>query len=134
MKRSTFLTLASTIALTIGAFSLLAPALLLDSKGVSSKLALIWTREVGVLLFAIGLILFMVREHEDSSTLRAVMIGSTVIQIGLLPIEMIAYREGLITRISGIIPNTIVHIFLASGFCYYILKMPSVKVPLKSKL
>jgi len=125
MKRSTFLTLAATIALAVGAFALFAPAVLLASKGVSSVAASVWTREVGVLLLAVGATALMVRNHEDSPTLRAFLMGNAAIQIGLFPIEILAYREGTITILSGIVPNSIIHLCLAAGFIYYIAKMPA---------
>lgn len=129
MKRSIFLSIASFIALIVGAFALAAPSALLESKGVSSAAASVWTREVGVLLIAIGVIVFSVRNHESSPTLRAVLIGNAVVQIGLLPIEVFAYHAGTITQLSGIVPNTVTHIILAVGFLYYTTTM---KLQIKS--
>ena len=124
MKRSTFLTLAAMVAFAVGAFALFAPAVLLATKGVSSAAAGVWTREIGVLLLAIGVTALMVRKHEDSPTLRAFLMGNAAIQFGLFPIEILAYREGTITMLSGIVPNSIVHLCLAAGFIYYTAKMP----------
>jgi hypothetical protein len=123
MRRSTFLSLAAVVAFAVGAFALFAPAVLLATKGVSSAAADVWAREVGVLLIAIGVCNFLVRNHEDSPTLRAFLIGNTVVQIGLFPVELLAYRDGTITLFSGIVPNSIIHILLAAGFIYYIAKM-----------
>ncbi|PPD45277.1 MAG: hypothetical protein CTY16_10270 [Methylobacter sp.] len=123
MKRSTFLTLAATVALAVGAFALFAPAMLLATKGVSSSAAEVWVREVGVILLAVGATALMVRNHEDSPTLRAFLMGNAAIQIGLFPIEILAYREGTITALSGIVPNSIIHLCLATGFIYYLAKM-----------
>ena len=123
MKRSTFLSLAALIALAVGVFALFFPVALLASKGVSSAAASVWTREVGVLLIAIGVIAFLVRNHEDSPTLQAFFIGNVIVQVGLFPIEILAYREGTITQLSGIIPNSILHLCLASAFTYYAMRM-----------
>lgn len=123
IKRSTFLTLAGTVALAVGAFAVFAPVMLLATKGVSSAAAGVWTREVGVLLLAVGATDLMVRNHEDSPTLRALLIGNAAIQIGLFPIEILAYREGTITTFFGIVPNSIIHLCLAMGFIYYIAKI-----------
>jgi hypothetical protein len=119
MKQSLFLSIAAIIALAVGAFALLAPAALLASKGVSSAAASVWTQEVGVLLIAIGVIVFSVRNHADSPTLQAVLNGNAIVQLGLLPIEVLAYREGTITQLSGIVPNSVLHLCLAVGFLYY---------------
>lgn len=125
MKRSTYLLLAGIIALSIGTFALFAPVTLLASKGVVSVAANVWIQEVGALLIAIGMLAAMVRHHEDSPTLKAILISNVVIQIGLLSIEALAYHDGIITRLSGIVPNLILHICLASGLIYYIVKMPN---------
>jgi hypothetical protein len=103
----------------VGVFALFAPVALLASKGVSSTAASVWTREVGVLLVAIGVIVFSVRNHADSPTLQAVLNGNAIVQLGLLPIEVLAYREGTITQLSGIVPNSVLHLCLAAGFLYY---------------
>ena len=119
MKRSFFLLIASLIALSVGAFALFAPATLLQSKGVFSAAANVWTQQVGVFLIAVGVIVFLVRNHEDSPTLRAILAGNAVAQIGLLPIEVLAYKAGTITQLSGIVPNSVIHVILAAGFLYY---------------
>jgi hypothetical protein len=124
MNRKTFLTIASLIALAVGLYALVAPELLLQSKGVEVNAGtMIWVREVGVMLVAVGLTVLMVRNHADSSTLKAVLLGNVVVQLGLLVIEPLAYQAGIITKLAGIAPNTMIHVLLASGFCYFALKM-----------
>lgn len=124
MKRKTFLVGASFIALAVGTFALIFPDVLLESKGVAANgAANVWVREVGVLLIAVGIIAFLVRGHDDSQTLKTFFIGNIVLQLGLIPIEPIAYVNGIITKLSGIMPNTILHALLAGGFAYYMVKM-----------
>ncbi len=123
MKRSTFLAFTATVAFVVGAFALFAPATLLATKGISSSTTDVWVREVGVLLLAVGATTFMVRNHENSPTLRALLVSNAVIQVGLFPIEILAYHEGVIVTLSGIVPNSIIHLCLAVGFIYYIVKM-----------
>ena len=79
----------------------------------------VWVREVGVLVVAIGVTAFLVRGQPDSPTLRALLIGNVVVQLGLLSVEVIAYARGVITKLSGIVPNTLLHVALAAGFTYY---------------
>ena len=124
MNRKTFLIISSLIALAVGLFALSAPELLLQSKGVDVNAGTtIWVREVGVMLIAVGITVFMVRNHADSSTLKAVLVGNVVVQLGLLVIEPLAYSAGIITKLAGIAPNTMIHVLLAFGFCYYASKI-----------
>lgn len=116
--------MSSLIALAVGLFALCAPELLLQSKGVDVNAGTtIWVREVGVMLIAVGITVFMVRNHADSSTLKAVLVGNVVVQLGLLVIEPLAYSAGIITKLAGIAPNTMIHVLLAFGFCYYASKI-----------
>jgi hypothetical protein len=124
MDRKTFLIISSLIALAVGFFALCAPELLLQSKGIDVNAGtMIWVREVGVMLIAVGFTVFMVRNHADSSTLKALLLGNVVVQLGLLVIEPLAYSAGIITKLAGIAPNTVIHVLLAFGFCYFALKM-----------
>ena len=96
----------------------------IGEQGVAASTAAnIWVREVGVLLIAVGITAFLVRSHEDSPTLKAFFIGNIILQLGLIPIEPIAYVNGIVTKLSGIMPNTILHVLLAGGFAYYAAKM-----------
>jgi hypothetical protein len=125
MTRKTFLTVGSLIALGVGLLALVAPDLLLASKGVSGTAPAVWTREVGVALIAVGATAFAVRGHDDSPTLRAFLYGNLAIQLGLLPIEPLAWHAGVITSLAGIVPNTVAHLLLAAGFSYYAVTMPA---------
>jgi hypothetical protein len=120
MSRKTFLTLVAFIALGIGGIALLMPATLLESKGVMANAAAnVWMREVGICLISIGIVGFVLRGHPDSPTLRAFLVGNAILQLGLLPIEIFAYAEGVITQVSGIVPNSVLHVLLACGFAYF---------------
>jgi hypothetical protein len=120
MSREVFLTIVAGVAVCIGVFAAALPHRLLDSKGVTADPATkVWVREVGVLIAAIGVTAFLVRGQPDSPTLRALLIGNAIVQLGLLPIEVIAYARRVITKLSGIAPNTVLHAALAAGFTYY---------------
>lgn len=123
MKQKTFLSIASAIALGVGSCAVLLPAEVLASKGtVPSAAASVWMREVGVLLVCIGAVAWLVRKHADSSTLRVLMLGNLLIQLGLLTTEVLAYADGVITKLSGVAPNSVLHVLLASGFAYFWLR------------
>ncbi len=120
MTRKLFLTVSSTIALAVGGIALLQPALLLQSKGVAVNAAAnVWMQETGIALVAIGIVALLLRGQPDSPALRAFLIGATVLQLGLLSIELIAFANGVITQISGIAPNSVLHVALAFGFAYF---------------
>lgn len=119
MFRKTVLTVVSLSALAVGSVAVFSPATLLAGKGiVANPAAEVWMRQVGVLLIPLGLIAFWVRGHKDSPTLRAVLLGNLLIQAGMFPVEIIAYRSGIIPKLSGIVPNSILHVVLACGLAY----------------
>lgn len=120
MDRKTFLTIASIIALLVGTVAIIFPGSLLQSKGVEPiSGTVVWVTEVGILLIAVGIIAFGIRKHETSATMKVILFGNIIIQIGLTVIELIAYSDGIITKLSGIIPNIALHIIMATGFIYY---------------
>ncbi|MFO1226524.1 hypothetical protein [Roseateles sp.] len=120
MNRTHFLTLAATIALAVGAGALLAPTEFLATKGVhTNPAAAVWMREVGVALLAFGVMALRLRRAPDSPALRAFMLGNAVLQLGLLPIELLAYRAGVITEFWGVAPNSALHAVLAAAFAYF---------------
>ncbi|WP_228237285.1 hypothetical protein [Allomuricauda sp. M10] len=130
MKRQTFLTIASMNALMVGVTATFFPSLLLISKGVfPGDEVKVWMTEVGILLIVLGVINFLIRKHPSSPTLFVLFLGNVLIQLGLLAVEVLAFAKGTITEISGIIPNSTVHVALSMGFTYYIFKMVPNKNP-----
>jgi hypothetical protein len=123
--RTLFLTLSAAVALSIGALALAFPHALLESKGVAlpNAAAALWVRELGVAILALGVMMFLVRKHDDSPTLRAFLLGNALLQIALLPLELVAYHEGVLTLVSGIVPNSVLHGVLASGFVSFASRM-----------
>ncbi len=113
----TLLTVAGFIALAVGTFALLAPVALLRSKGAAvSPAAVVWVREVGVSIFALGVMSLLMRNQPASPTLRAFLVGNAVVQFGLFPIELAAWFDGTITELSGIVPNSVLHLVLGTAF------------------
>lgn len=125
MKRKTFLTITSVVAFLIGCFALMSPSVLIENvkNAPPSETANVMARTVGILLITVGLLDFLVRKHEDSPTLRSVLIANLVLQIGIMPIDPSAYLSGVYKTVGSFAPNTILHIFLAGGFVYYLAKM-----------
>jgi hypothetical protein len=101
----------------VGSVALFVPDVLLSTKGVvGNAAATVWMREVGVMLVAVGFIAWCVRDQPDSPTMRAFLWGNALLQLLLLPVEILAYGQGTITNLSGIVPNSILHLLLGLGF------------------
>ncbi len=117
MNRRTFFSLTAAVALTVGVVAFALPGAVLASKGVApSPAAEVWVREVGALLVAIGATVASLRDAPDSATLRAFCAGNALVHVGLLPVEVWAYAQGVIPRVASIAPNSALHLFLAVGF------------------
>lgn len=119
MNVTWMLTLMSAIASLVGLFAIARPARFLESKGAdASSAAVIWMREAGVLIFAQGLTSFLLRHQPLSPPVRAFLVGAAVTQFGLLPIELTAYWRGSLTKLGGILPNSMLHAILGSALLY----------------
>src|SRR6188768_2254371 len=114
MKRKTFLTITSIIVLLIGCFALTSPGVLITSVkyAAPSETANVMARTVGILLITVGLLNFLVKDHEDSPTMRSILIANLVLQIGIMPIDPSAYASGVYRTVGSFAPNTILHILL----------------------
>lgn len=124
MKREVFLSIVFPLAILIGLVALLLPSVLLESKGVIPESAVkVWMSEVGLLLIANGIILFLVRKDPVSNSLKAIFVGNMIIQLGLLIIEVRAFERLVIKDIMGIIPNSVLHVILSIGFLYFLIQM-----------
>ena len=117
MERKTFLGIVGVIGIVIGSMALLFPAALLAGKGVSPEPApVVWVREVGILILAMSAVVILARAQPDSPTMRAILWGNALLHAGLFPIELAAWNAGVITRVSGVAPNSVLHVVLAAGF------------------
>ncbi len=120
MSRRTFLTLVACVAFAVSAMAILAPGTMLAGKGaLPSAAAETMMREVGVLIATSGILGMSVRSQPDSATLRAVLIANACLQIGIFPIEIVAYGKGIFPTLGGIFPNSVFHVLAASGFVYF---------------
>src|SRR5687767_9830687 len=122
MSRKTFLTIASLISLVVGVFAVAAPSVFLGSVKMASTSAAaeVMMRTTGVLILSVGLLAFLVRSHPDSATMRAFLFVNLFLQLAILPIDPMAYAMGVFRTLGSFVPNTILHVLLASGFAYYL--------------
>ena len=125
MNRKTFLTIASVIGLLISLFGMLAPEVFLANVKMAAPnaTAIVMGRTACVFLFSISLMAFLVRDHEDSPTLEAFLTANLIMQLGIMPVDPLAYLNGVFSTYWSFVPNTIVHILLAGGFAYYLVKL-----------
>jgi hypothetical protein len=128
MSRKLFLTVVSAIATAVGSFALMAPAVLLEDVKMAepSASANVMARTVGVLLLAFGALLFLVRSHDDSPTLRAVLAANLLLQLAIIPIDPLAYLSGAFHTLGSFLPNTILQVVLAAGFAHYLFRDPRI--------
>jgi hypothetical protein len=122
MSRELFLTVIGSLGLVVGFIAALLPGVLLSAKGVEpSGTVQIWMRETGALIFALSAVVLLVRREPDSASLHAVLWGNALAHAALLPVEVWAWRSGLISRLSGIVPNSVLHVVAAAGFAFFAL-------------
>ena len=125
MKRQTFFIIAAIVGVLFGLVMIASPDKMMDGMGSQPNASTnVLLQVVSILLISIGLITFLARKDEGSVSLRAIIIGSILMHIALIPIDWIAYLQGTFTKMSGFLPGTIIHILFAIGFIYYLIKLP----------
>jgi len=134
MTRKLFFTVVACIAFSIGAFDLVLPGILIEhvKYALPSETANVMARTGGILLVAFGILNFLVRNDEDSPTLRSVFIANIFLQICIVPIDPIAYLNGTYKTLGSFIPNTIIHVLLVCGFAFYLSKMKKTYLKLRA--
>lgn len=117
-----FLTFVAAGALAIGSVAAFAPEFLLaEVKQVAPEpVALVMARTVGVLLLTVGALNAMVRTHRWSPTLRAVLVADLLLQVLIVPIDPLAFLSGTFQTLGSFLPNTLLHVVVASGCVYYL--------------
>jgi hypothetical protein len=120
MTRPTFLAASSAVAIAVAIFALGFPHALLEGKGVEPNAAtVVWVREVGALILASAVTIALLRKAPDSTALRAVLVGNALLHFTLFPIELAAFSQGVITELSGFLPNSVLHVVLCAGFAVH---------------
>ena len=119
MSYKLLLTVLSVVAVVVGVLAIIRPTKFLESKGATvNDAAVIWMREVGVLIFAQGITGVLLRNQPLTGAVRAFLFGAALTQFGLLPIELVGYWRGSLTRLSGVLPNSILHVVLGAALLY----------------
>jgi hypothetical protein len=115
----TLFTFLSAVGVLVGVLAVLRPGQFLESKGATvAPAAVLWMRQVGVLIFAQGLTAFLLRNEPLGPATRAFLTGAGVTQLGLLPLEIAGYVRGALTKLRGIVPNSVLHAVLGVVLLY----------------
>ena len=123
MKRSIFLIITALISALFGGFMFLAPDVIAEGFGSAhTSFSKFLMKELGLIIICAGVINFMVRNHGDSTTLKAILIFNTAYHLIMIPIVLMGVSQGVFT-IDKTIGGLASHLFIGIGSVIYILKM-----------
>jgi|688.fasta_scaffold728882_1 hypothetical protein len=123
MNRSIFLLLTAVIALFFGGMMLVAPDKASETFGLafSPEIGIVF-RWLGVMIVCSGILNFIVRKDNATSTLKAVLIFTAAFHALSLFIDFVGIGQGIL-KIGNLIPGIVVHSFVAVGSVFYLLKI-----------
>jgi hypothetical protein len=125
MKRSTFLLLVGISTILFGGSMIIAPSVAVNGNGFAASAQLEYVfRLLGGLLVSIGTLNLLVFNHEDSKTLKAVLIINILNHLVSTGIDVQTISSGLV-EIARLVPFLIIHFLIGMGSLIYILKMKS---------
>ena len=123
MKRSTFFLITAILAFLFGGLMLLAAPNAADGFGLSpSPEVYFLLRFLGGMLVSMGIVNLVVRSHEDSATLKAVLLMNIAVHVlGML--NDIMGAAGGVLPFGKVVPGFITHFFVGIGSAFYYVKM-----------
>lgn len=117
MKRSLFLFISSCILMAIGIFYNLAPEKMLGSALYKVD---VWTisfaRTSGIFIACFGVLSFLVRNHQDTITLRAVLFVTALMMVLTAGFD-IWFRTNVEPVKNGM--SCVLRFVLSAGYIYY---------------
>lgn len=127
MKRSTFLLIVAIIAVPFGCLMIFAPGKALEGFGLTpDPLSSVLMQLIGSFIVSAGILNFGVRRHEDSLTLRSVLLFNILSHaLGLVIDCMSIANEVMI--FSKIMPGIAIHLFVGVGSLIYMMKIKTSK-------
>lgn len=127
MKRSLFFLIVAIISVIFGCQLLFFPSFIIEqNKWTPSLETASLFRLLGSFLFALGVLNFLVRNHQNSDTLKAVLICNILKQFTDIVLDLISWKQG-VSSFSDLIPFLVVHLFIGLGSLYYLRKMETLK-------
>lgn len=118
MKLSTFLAIASVLALVFGLAFLLVPAQLLSLYGVTLEAAGQWIgRYLGSAFLGLAVLTWFARNAPEGGALRAIVLGGFVLSVtGLI----VAVLDGLYGLGNALVWSTVaIYLLLTLGYGYF---------------
>jgi hypothetical protein len=125
MKRSVFFIITAILGAIFGGMMLFVPDKAAAGFGiVSSPETSMFFRLIGGMVFSAGFLNFLVRNHQDSGTLKAVLLFNIVFHaIGLIN-DSIAVLSGVLDFLK-ISSGLLIHLFVGIGSIIYLLQIKS---------
>jgi len=115
--RNAFLGIAGSVALLVGLMATLLPETFLVLKGVVPiEATVLWMRETGLLLLALGGFAFLARSLAPSLFTFGYLVVNVLVQLGLLTFEILAYNSGILTGWASVVPSSLLNAILGAGF------------------
>lgn len=123
MKRSIFFLIIAVLNGFMGAFMTIAPASAAETFGMAVSPHLVsMMRSLGTVLLSLGVLDFLVRNEEDSSALRAVLIFNLLGHgLGLF-FGILDVAQGII-EFAKVAPGLTVPLLGTLGSLFYLMKM-----------
>jgi hypothetical protein len=123
MKRSTFLLITALLAGLFGCMMLLMPAQAAGNFGFSADpMSSLLIRSIGGMILSKGVLSFLVRNHGDSMTLRAVLLFNVLVHTLALIIDLSGVAQGVLSM-DKIAVGIITHLFIGIGSLIYMMKI-----------
>jgi|GEM_PF-520388 len=123
MKRSIFLLITAVLGTLFGLMMITMPDKAAEGFGVTATAELALSYQLfGSMILSFGVLNFIVRNHADSATLKAVLIFNVSVHLLTMIFDLYGgYSE--IFEFTKIIPNQIIHLFIGIGSLMYLLKI-----------
>lgn len=118
MNRSTFFLILVVIGLIFGAMFVFVPDMIATMSGVEPvPVMTVPVRGLGVMILAVTLLNFLVRNDPDSTTLRAVLWANLAVHVLTPVVDIYGAAQGLMPA-GSILPGLVVHLLAAWG-CFH---------------
>jgi len=123
MKRSTFFLIAAILGALFGVLMFFLPTKAAEGFGVGAVPETITMfRALGAFILALGLMNFLVRNHEDTVTLKAVLLTNIVSHALDMVAGLWGVADGVLT-ITKITPGILTHLFIGIGSFIYLMRI-----------
>ena len=123
MKRNVFIFLSAIISGILSLIMMFAPdKMLLHIAGettIQTKVVMQW---FGMGVFSLSCINFFCRNAHGSKSLKAIMGGNLIFNFLAIVFAIIDYSTGIMI-LQGLVIAGVIHVLLAGGFAYFLLKM-----------